>query len=122
MNTEALALVLRALAGGRGFSLLEGLSEVHRGDAQTAFTRLSRLPALHRRARLAQAFGERPDARRALRLLMAELSPRLQAEVYRLMPSHLQPFFPAPVAEWLDGSISPAQQRLARRLLREALT
>jgi hypothetical protein len=98
-------------------SLLEGLSVLHRADAEKALKAAKEWPSSQRQARLALEFGARGDQLERLQALVGEASSELRRALYVHMTPQQQARF-AHLAS--KGTCTPAMESLAARLVREA--
>jgi len=118
---ERTALFTAAFAPDRAARLLEQLVPASRDIAVALARQVTALEPSARHGRVAQTFGERPDAGERLRRVMSQLGPRLAHALRERMPSHHRGLFPEEEAVSQPG-LEPAKagKLFALRLIKEA--
>lgn len=110
INPTEIEVLADGLTGPGKRTVVDFAREVLRWDSAT------------RQARISQEFGPQPSAAARLKALVADCSPRLRWEIYRLLPPYHRSLFPE-----LEAAPKPAEPApplmtaFAERLVKEAI-
>jgi hypothetical protein len=118
---ERLSLLTLVMAKGEARELVNGLAGGARFRAREQVRRLAALDSASRQARVAAAFGARPDAPSRLELLLSCASAPLRHQLLEQLPGYLKSAFAPARPEGLDEASSPARRALTARLVWEAV-
>jgi len=118
---ERTALFTAAFAPDKAARLLEQLVPAARDAAVSLARQVTALEPAARHGRVARTFGERPDAGERLRLVMAQVGPRLARALRERMPPHHRGLFPEKEQPSPPSpEPSTAEALFAARLVKEA--
>jgi hypothetical protein len=98
-------------------ALLDGLADLHRAEAQGLLREAQGWPSSLRQARVSFEFGARADQHERLCALVSQASPGLRRAIHAHMSPAQQARFPHLASA---DAPTPAMERLAARLVREA--